>query len=120
MSLLNLSNLANEHPEYEDVWAAIKQYARSHPAASYIPVRKVLRELRRRDPLDVLNAFEILVETGLSKRVFIVVLPATGDVVGDVYDSVSEVPEVVDGTFDEQIRTAEAEIIPCYTLGDDG
>ncbi len=118
MSLSNYSNLSEKYPEYTEVWDAIGMYQRQYPAAGFIPMRKVVRSLRGRDAVKIFKAFETLVETGLSRRVFVIVLPKTGDVIGDLYESIEDVPDVVDGLFEEQVKTSEAEIIPCYTLSD--
>ena len=108
---IDYTNLKINNPSLTPAWEAFERWQVQNCARQYLDVREVFALDSDISARIILEAVEILLESGTVRQVYKVLHPVY-KVIGPDFNSPLEVPHEVRNRFDQLVSTDEAEIVP--------
>jgi hypothetical protein len=111
MSPHNFDTLLKQHPELTPAIRSIQSWANSHPKHPDLDPRRLSRDLRDLDPVDLAMALFELVRVGAYTRVYMVATPQ-GDLIEGEWDDPNRVPHRLRDNFNVPFSLDDGELVP--------
>lgn len=116
MSLPNFANLTAEHPAQSPVWGRLERYFHDFPRRTIVAARWLVEDEPQLDPVDVSEAFAVLLEEGLATP-FFQVAKQDGTLLRDRYASPQDIPRVVISRDGEHYYPLEElDVVPMFEI----
>lgn len=113
MSRISFDALAKENPEYASTLRKLTEWMAKHPDVAEIEPKRLARDLRGVDPVELATTLSLLVRAGQLQRVYKVVAPSGVLAEGEFADP-SQIPERVSDRFENYFDTSDADVVPLF------
>jgi hypothetical protein len=111
MSFLDLTQIRKKWPEKASIWSALENWMKRYPQSTVIPVFEIFTNSPTKiDPLDLVEAIDLLVQAHIVKKRFRVIDPNQRIILPDSFSDRTDVPEEVRDNFDRPVRVSSNNI----------
>lgn len=110
----SFGNLEGERPALEPALSFLSRWFASKPTRPYVDIRELSAARSSLSTFQISEALEALVSKKILKVSFRVIAPTTRTLTADDYQSIEDIPTVLQDNRDDPFETSNAQITQVY------